>query len=84
MDIKVYGTAGCGYCDLTKAWLNDNNITYEYINLDDETERRSFYKEHAMLPQTVPQIFIDNERIGGYNQLMSMRPLLLTEGVSND
>ena len=70
MDIKVYGKEGCGYCSMARSWLNDNNLSYEYISLDDNVERQSFYKEHEILRQSVPQIFIDNKRIGGYDQLM--------------
>ncbi len=81
MKIKVYGKEGCGYCNATQAWLNDNNVAYEYVSLDDDTKRQSFYKEHALGPfeQSVPQIFIDDKRIGGYSQLMSIRPQVLSE-----
>ena len=77
MDIKVYGKSGCGYCDMTKSWLNDNHVSYEYVNLDDDNLRQLFYQEHAMT--TVPQIFIDKKHIGGYNQMMSMRPQILSD-----
>ena len=77
MKIKVYGTSSCGYCNMTQQWLTENHIPYEYINLDDDKKKQSFYQEYAF--KTVPQIFIDSEHIGGYNQMMSMRLRILSE-----
>lgn len=33
--IKLYGAEWCGPCGHVKTVLNDNNIDYEYINVDD-------------------------------------------------
>jgi arsenate reductase (glutaredoxin) len=35
MTIKVYGIPNCGTCKKAIAWLQDNNISYEFINTKD-------------------------------------------------
>jgi ribonucleoside-diphosphate reductase alpha subunit len=72
---KVYGRSGCIYCNLSKYLLDTNNVTYEYIELNDDEERKEFYatiskNEELETPiHSVPQIFMNNKRIGGYEEL---------------
>ncbi|MEM6612855.1 MAG: Spx/MgsR family RNA polymerase-binding regulatory protein [Cyanobacteria bacterium P01_C01_bin.72] len=35
MSIQVYGIPNCGTCKKAIAWLNENNIEYEFINTKD-------------------------------------------------
>lgn len=35
MTIKVYGIPNCGTCKKAIAWLQDNNLGYEFINTKD-------------------------------------------------
>jgi ribonucleoside-diphosphate reductase alpha subunit len=74
-DVKVYSKTVCSYCVLAKELLNNNNIKYEEILLDDDEERLSFYEEHGTFENpvnTVPQIFINGIRIGGFNDLKNV------------
>lgn len=68
MNITIYTKKKCPYCKYAKEWLKNYNLQYKEIPLDDDKERDFFYKEHIV--NTVPQIFIDNIRIGGYNDLI--------------
>ena len=82
MEIKVYTKSDCPFCTKTKDWLNENGFEYETILMDNEEERLAFYqsingiKEVIGQPteirrvNSVPQIFVDGERIGGYDHLM--------------
>ena len=82
MEIKVYTKSACPFCDMTKKWFDENGFEYETILMDNEEERLAFYqsingiKENIGNPpdvrrvNSVPQIFIDGERIGGYDHLM--------------
>ena len=73
--VKVYTKTACSYCRLSKIMLQNNDIAYEEINLDNDEERLAFYKdvsekEGLVEPiNSVPQIYIDNIRIGGYIEL---------------
>ena len=82
MEIKVYTKSACPFCDMTKKWFDENGFEYETILMDNEEERLAFYqsingiKENIGNPpdvrrvNSVPQIFIDGDRIGGYDDLM--------------
>ena len=64
----MYTTQWCGYCVRAKALLEAKHIPYEEISLDDDPAFRA--RIHEMTGNwTVPQIFIDDESIGGYTEL---------------
>ena len=82
MEIKVVTKSNCPFCEMTKKWLDDNGFEFELQLMDNEEERLEFYqsingiKEVIGAPadvrrvNSVPQIFIDGDRIGGYDNLM--------------
>ena len=77
--IKVYSKTECKWCKKTKKLLNDNCFDFEDINLDDDDKRHAFYKkinnDENIVDEpvnTVPQIYIDDKRIGGYKDLIKI------------
>ena len=76
--IKIYSKTKCGWCRRTKTYLSKHNFEFEEINLDDDEKRKAFYKEtnekENLTEETkinsVPQIYINNKRIGGYIELL--------------
>jgi len=66
--VKIYITDYCGYCQLAKQLLEKKGITYEAINLTSSPNELIALKERSGL-LTVPQIYIDDELIGGYTEL---------------
>ena len=70
---KIYSKTGCDFCVKSKILLKESNIFYEEIVLDDETERKLFYKtvseNENTTVNTVPQIYLDDEYVGGYQSL---------------
>lgn len=71
MKVEVYSKEYCPFCIKAKKWLKNNNIEFEEIVLDDDSEREKFYQRVGEGVRTVPQIFLNGERIGGYTELMS-------------
>ena len=75
MNVKMYTKTGCPFCIAAKQWFNDNGISFNETVLDDNQERTNFYNEMNSSGKvksnirTVPQIFIDNEHIGGFDDL---------------
>jgi glutaredoxin 3 len=64
----MYTTQWCGYCVRAKALLDAKHVPYEEIPLDDDPAFRA--RIHELTGNwTVPQIFIDDEPIGGYTEL---------------
>jgi len=73
MKITVYTKTICPYCTSAKMWLKNKGYSYEEVNLDDDAERQKFYERVGEGVRTVPQIFVDDERIGGYQELVKSR-----------
>ena len=68
-EILIYSSYNCGYCDRAKKLLEEKNISYREINIqDDPTEREAMLKK-ANGRRTVPQIFINEVHIGGFQEL---------------
>ena len=69
MKVKIYTKENCIWCDRAKGLLNAHSIDFEEVDLSNDIERLNFYKKIGDNVKTVPQVYIDNNRIGGYPQL---------------
>lgn len=71
--VEIYTKSTCKFCRYAKNLLNSKNIQFKENNLDDEIIRDSFFeqinKERDEPLTTVPQIIINGEHIGGFNEL---------------
>ena len=68
--ITVYTTEPCGYCRVAKALLAKRDVPYEEINLAKDPEGRAeLVRLTGMM--TFPQVVIDDESIGGYQELVA-------------
>lgn len=68
MTVQVYTRSQCTYCTAAKQLLNTKNIAFEEISLDDMQILEEFKTQYPGVRQ-VPQIVINGERIGGYQEL---------------
>lgn len=67
-EIKIYTTETCPYCISAKNLLKRLNVPYKEIMLEYGSEElRNLIKKTKF--RTVPQIFIGDKMIGGYNEL---------------
>ena len=69
--IVLYSKNLCGYCTMAKTWLNNKSIQYDEISIEEPEIRQKFMKDYPHLRQ-MPQIFIDGENIGGYQELIKL------------
>ncbi|MCY4644505.1 MAG: glutaredoxin 3 [Bacteriovoracales bacterium] len=67
-EVKVYTTEYCPYCDRAKKLLDRKQIDYKVIDLSSDPDELAKLKEKTGL-KTVPQIFIGEELIGGFQEL---------------
>ena len=82
--IKIYSTNWWGSCVSAKKMLDDMDVSYEEINIEEENiSRENLFKLTG--GYTVPQIIINNNPIGGYNQLLQINQSgKLKELLNND
>lgn len=66
----------CEYCDKAKAWLDDRGYEYGEISTFAD-QREMLYRMFGLTGKhrTMPQIFINGVRIGGYAELKEMEDL---------
>ena len=66
MSVKVYSTNLCPYCKMAKDFLKDNNIPFEEVNVQENSEAAREMIEKS--GQTgVPVIEIDGKFVIGFN-----------------
>lgn len=69
MKIEVYGKEDCTYCDRTKALLAQNNLSYDYYDVEKDQILNEASAARANGYRKVPRIFVDNEFLAGYDGL---------------
>lgn len=69
MKAIVWSKTPCPYCDQAKALLKQKGIEYEERNITEGTWTREQLLEAVPNARTVPQIFLDEQLIGGFNEL---------------
>jgi glutaredoxin len=68
MKAIVWSKDHCPYCDQAKALLKQKGIEFEERNMSRDWTREQLL-EAVPTARTVPQIFIDEELVGGFNEL---------------
>jgi ribonucleoside-diphosphate reductase beta chain len=67
--ILLFSLSECSYCDKAKAWLTENNHAFQVVHVERDTPLLQFCKNTSN-SSTFPQIFIDNQYFGGYDDLL--------------
>jgi glutaredoxin 3 len=70
--ITVYATTYCWYCRAAEALLKKKGIAFERIDVTGDRETRRWLVQATGGRRTVPQIFIDGDAIGGYDELAAL------------
>lgn len=69
--VVIYTKDNCPYCTMAKELLQKRNVSYEEIKVDrDESKKEEMVRLSKR--RTVPQIFIDDQPIGGYDDLAAL------------
>lgn len=71
-EIVIYSSAHCPYCIMAKELLESKNVEYKELRIDEKFEyaRESVKKSGGR--KTVPQIFIGDYHVGGYDDLHAL------------
>ena len=70
--IEIYSTSYCPYCIRAKQLLDAKNVDYSEIDVTGDDGARLALVERSGGRRTVPQIFINGESIGGYDDLRAL------------
>ena len=77
--VVVYSTTYCGYCVRAKMLLNRKGIAFTEMDVTDDDAKRAWLVTTTGR-RTVPQIFIDDKPIGGFDELAAQEVVDLGGG----
>ncbi len=70
--ITMYTGPFCNYCEAAKRLLARNNATYNEIDISKIAGAADEMIKKANGKRTIPQIFFDDEHIGGYDEVRTL------------
>ena len=71
ISVKLYSGRLCAYCTAAKRLLDKKGVAYEEVMVDDDPALRT-EMERLSNRQTIPQIFIGDTHVGGYDDLAEL------------
>lgn len=70
--VEIYTKAYCPYCMRAVMLLRQKQIAYNEYRIDQQPDLRPQMIERANGGSTVPQIFINDQHIGGCDEMMAL------------
>ena len=65
--VTVFSTPTCPYCHMVKAYLHEKNINFDDIDVSrDQTQAMAMVQKSGQMG--VPQLWIDNNVVVGFNK----------------
>lgn len=68
--VRIYTKYRCHFSEQALFFLEEKGIPYDEVDITEDPERRAEMVDAAGGDDTTPQIFIDGEHIGGYDDLV--------------
>ena len=69
--IVIYSTAVCPYCVAAKNLLKSRGLEWSEIRIDQDPAQRDDMLARSGGRRTVPQIFINESHVGGFDDLVA-------------
>ena len=70
-EVTIYTGHRCAYCNAAKRMLDSKNVAYNEININEDTAKAEEMVERTNR-QTVPQIFIGETHVGGFDDMAEL------------
>jgi len=71
VDVIIYSKANCPFCEMAKTLLASKKVAFKEVRVDlDDNIRDEMIRLSGR--RTVPQIFINGQSIGGYDDLATL------------
>jgi len=71
-NVEIYTGPLCAFCDRAKALLNKKGVSFKEINLASDPNKMDEMIKKTNGMKTIPQIFIDEQHIGGSDKLQTL------------
>ena len=71
-EIEIYTSSTCGYCKQAKKLLDSKNVAYDEKLVDANPQVIAEAVKRSGGRRTVPQIFINGQHVGGYDELAEL------------
>ena len=71
-NITMYTGPMCNFCEAAKRLFSRNNLKYQEIDISSKEGLREEMIKKANGKRTIPQIFFDNQHVGGYVELREL------------
>ena len=71
-NVTIYNGPLCNFCDAAKRLLERNNVTYKEIDIAKVDGAMDEMIAKANGKKTIPQIFFDDQHIGGYDETRAL------------
>ena len=72
MKVEIFWRAGCNFCREVQALMEEKGIPYESYNIWEDSEAKAQLKIRVPDKTSVPQVFINDEYIGGCDDTMTL------------
>lgn len=69
--VEMYTTAICPYCVAAKNLLRSKGLEYSELRVDTDVEQRAEMMQRSGGKRSVPQIFVNDVHVGGYDDLVT-------------
>lgn len=70
--VEVYTTTYCPYCVRAKELLKNKGVDFKEINVEGDDAAREALVKKAEGRRTVPQIFINGQAVGGFDDIYAL------------
>lgn len=71
-EVVIYSAGFCPYCTRARRLLDRKGVGYTEIRIDRERHRRQEMESRSGGAYTVPQIFIGDTHVGGYDDMAAL------------
>jgi glutaredoxin 3 len=69
--IELFSTAVCPYCVAAKNLLKSKGLEWSEVRIDTDPAQRDAMLARSGGKRTVPQIFINDQHVGGFDDLLA-------------
>ena len=67
--VEIYTKSNCSYCEMAKQYFDSQNIQYSLHDVENAQTFKELLNRNPSA-RTMPQIFINDQLIGGYTDLL--------------